>query len=95
MLVDYFNQEKALEGAFSVITNLSVDLRLKLYWLAEMMVGVCHLHQLQVRVSTREEGGTPDGTVPGPFQETQSPAPSPATSPAQPSSGQRKESGRS
>ena len=79
--------------------NLSVDLRSKLYWLAEMMVGVCHLHQLQVRVSTREEGGTPDGTpdgtVPGPFQETQSPAPSPATSPAQPSSGQRKESGRS
>ena len=86
-----------------MITNHSVDLRLKLYWLAEMMVGVCHLHQLQVRVSTREEGGTPDGTpddtpdgtVPGPFQETQSPAPSPATSPAQPSSGQRKESGRS
>ena len=24
-------------------------------WLAEMMVGVCHLHQLQVRVSTRRK----------------------------------------
>ena len=97
-VVAAFNQEKALVGAFSMITNFNVDLRLKLYWLAEMMVGVygvCHLHQLQVRVSTREEGGTPDGTVSGPFQETQSPAPSPATSPAQPSSGQRKESGRS
>ena len=28
-----------------------------------------------------EEGGTPDGTVPGPFQETQSPAPSHASQP--------------
>ena len=31
-LVSAFNQEKALVGAFSVITNLHVDLRLKLYW---------------------------------------------------------------
>ena len=30
-LVGVFNQEKALVGAFSVITNLHVDLRLKLY----------------------------------------------------------------
>ena len=30
-LVGAFNQEKALEGAFSVITNLRVDLRFKLY----------------------------------------------------------------
>ena len=30
-VVAAFNQEKALDGAFSVITNLRVDLRLKLY----------------------------------------------------------------
>ena len=30
-LADTFNQEKALVGAFSVITNLRVDLRFKLY----------------------------------------------------------------
>ena len=30
-LVGAFNQEKALEGAFSVITNLRVDFRLQLY----------------------------------------------------------------
>ena len=30
VLVGTFNQEKALAGAFSVITNLRVDLRLKL-----------------------------------------------------------------
>ena len=32
MLVGSFIQEKALIGAFSMITNLRVDLRLKLYW---------------------------------------------------------------
>ena len=32
-VVASFNQEKALVGAFSVITNLRVDLRLKLYGL--------------------------------------------------------------
>ena len=32
-LVGAFNQEKALIGTFSVITNLLVDLRLKLYYL--------------------------------------------------------------
>ena len=31
VLVGAFNQEKALVGAFSVITNLRVDLRFKLY----------------------------------------------------------------
>ena len=31
-LVGTFNQEKALVGAFSVITNLRVDLRFKLYY---------------------------------------------------------------
>ena len=31
VLVGTFNQEKALVGAFSVITNLHVDLRFKLY----------------------------------------------------------------
>ena len=30
-LVGTFNQEKAIVGAFSVITNLRVDLRSKLY----------------------------------------------------------------
>ena len=30
-LVGAFNQEKALVGAFSVITNLRMDLRFKLY----------------------------------------------------------------
>ena len=30
-LVGTFNQEKALVGAFSVITNLRMDLRFKLY----------------------------------------------------------------
>ena len=33
-LVGAFNQEKALVGAFSVIMNLRVDLRVKLYSLA-------------------------------------------------------------
>ena len=33
VVVAAFNQEKALVGAFSVITNLRVDLRLKLYTL--------------------------------------------------------------
>ena len=31
-LVAAFNQEKALVGAFSVITNLRMDLRLNLYY---------------------------------------------------------------
>ena len=31
-VVAAFNQEKALVGAFSVITNLRIDLRLNLYW---------------------------------------------------------------
>ena len=31
-LVGTFNQEKALVGAFSVITNLRMDLRFKLYF---------------------------------------------------------------
>ena len=35
MLVGNFNQEKALVGAFSVITNLRMDLRLKLYYLQQ------------------------------------------------------------
>ena len=37
-----------------------------------------------------EEGGTPDGTVPGPFQETQSPAPSPASQPSPASPAQQR-----
>ena len=32
VLVGAFNQEKALVEAFSVITNLCVNLRFKLYW---------------------------------------------------------------
>ena len=32
VLVGAFNQEKALVEAFSVITNLCVDLRFKHYW---------------------------------------------------------------
>ena len=32
-VVAAFNQEKALVGAFSVITNLRMDLRFKLYYL--------------------------------------------------------------
>ena len=31
VVVSVFNQEKALVGAFSVITNLRMDLRLNLY----------------------------------------------------------------
>ena len=31
-VVAAFNQEEALVGAFSVITNLQMDLRFKLYW---------------------------------------------------------------
>ena len=31
-LVGAFNQEKALVGAFSVVTSLCVNLRFKLYW---------------------------------------------------------------
>ena len=38
-VVAAFNQEKGLVGAFSVITNLRVDLRLKLYCGDGVMVG--------------------------------------------------------
>ena len=31
-LVGAFNQEKALVGAFSMIADLRIDLRFKLYW---------------------------------------------------------------
>ena len=37
-VVAAFNQEKALVGAFSVITNLQMDLRFKLYWTLDSSV---------------------------------------------------------
>ena len=42
-----FNQEKALVGAFSVITNLRMDLRFKLYH------QVVRLHFEKMRISSR------------------------------------------
>ena len=53
-VVAAFNQEKALVGAFSVITNLCVDLHFKLYcsscWLVRLQAGTrwdLPLHQPQ------------------------------------------------
>ena len=36
VVVAAFNQDKALVGAFSVITNLCVDLRRKLFWALQL-----------------------------------------------------------
>ena len=45
-LIGAFNQEKALVGTFSVITNGQMDLRFKLYWTSG------HQHAIWLAVSS-------------------------------------------
>ena len=54
-----FNQEKALVGAFSVITNLRMDLRLKLYCMqVSVLTSARHLStNLDWRPGERRQSG--------------------------------------
>ena len=45
-VVAAFNQEKALVGTFSVITNLRMDLRFKLYYLLPTVMHCCWARSL-------------------------------------------------
>ena len=52
-VVAAFNQEKALVGAFSVITNLRIDLRLNLYWWLQERLPLSPPPRIRVQVWRR------------------------------------------
>ena len=60
-VVGALNQEKALEGAFSVITNIGVDIRFKLYRQGEARRGHHPLQGDQERRHGETEEGHQDG----------------------------------